>query len=265
MKTININGKDYVVTASTTKTTLRDDYLTNINTVNGTYITLTKGSLVKDANEGTASLPITVTETIQTVSTADATHKGLAEASDVKGYVDGQISTTIQGLDKANSTVGTNVQVSYEEVDGIVTITNVAGPAADVTSDDAAVATVEVVQTDGKVTDVVVTTNAISVDATNLSVNSTTGAVTGANIANIKSYIDAKAGAANTTINATGKGIVVNSTTGSSDETIYTVNVELAQNAVVGETTTLSQAGNLLKITSDNKLTISDTWDCGTY
>ena len=265
VKTVNINGKNYNVPENSTTVTLGTDYITNVTTSGATYVNAVVGTAVKNTTAGTVTLPITINEKIQAVSTADSSHMGLAEASDVRSYVD----TTIQGLDKANSTVGTNIQVSYEEVDGIVTITNVAGPNASPTSDDAAVANVQVVQTDGEITDVVVTN--VSADVTynatagTLTADTATGAVTGGDIATIKSYIDAKAGAANTTINATGEGITVNSTTGSSQETIYQVNVELAPNAVVGNTTTLSQAGNLLKITSDHKLTISDTWDCGEY
>lgn len=67
---------------------------------------------------------------------------------------------------------------------------------SDTTSDDAAVATVEVVETDGKITDVVVTNVSAGVSAggdagaRTLNATNDTGAVTGADIATIKKYVD---------------------------------------------------------------------------
>lgn len=67
---------------------------------------------------------------------------------------------------------------------------------ADVISDDAAVATVKVVEEDGKIKDVVVTNVSAGVSAAGdagartLSATTNTGAVTGADIATIKKYVD---------------------------------------------------------------------------
>ena len=67
---------------------------------------------------------------------------------------------------------------------------------ADFTSDDDAVATVKVVETDGKITDVVVTNVSAGVSAAGnagartLTADTETGAVTGADIAAIKTYVD---------------------------------------------------------------------------
>ena len=67
---------------------------------------------------------------------------------------------------------------------------------ATVSSDDSAVATVEVIETNGKIADVVVTNVSAGVSAggnagaRTLTANTGTGAVTGADIATIKSYID---------------------------------------------------------------------------
>lgn len=124
-----------------------------------------KVSATTDANNN-VTLDSAVGLTVQAVSTADSTHMGLAEASDVKSYVDDKISA----LD------------------------------ADITSDDAAVADVEVKQVDGVITDVVVTTNAAGVSYTasgastqpGLTVTDTNGAVTGNDIAAIKNYVDDK-------------------------------------------------------------------------
>lgn len=72
----------------------------------------------------------------------------------------------------------------------------ITGLDADVTSDDAAVATVKVVETDGKITDVVVTNVSAGVSASGnegartLIADTATGAVTGADIATIKDYVD---------------------------------------------------------------------------
>lgn len=72
----------------------------------------------------------------------------------------------------------------------------IAGLDADITSDDAAVATVKVVETDGKITDVVVTNISANVSAggntgdRTLTAGTDTGAVTGADIAAIKTYVD---------------------------------------------------------------------------
>ena len=71
---------------------------------------------------------------------------------------------------------------------------------ATVTSDDAAVATVKVVEANGKITDVVVTNKGAGVTHTaatesaeaNLTATNATGAVVGSDIAKIKSYVDEK-------------------------------------------------------------------------
>lgn len=72
----------------------------------------------------------------------------------------------------------------------------IAGLDSDITSDDAAVAKVQVVEVDGKITDVVVTNVSAGVSAAGdagartLTADTETGAVTGADIAAIKTYVD---------------------------------------------------------------------------
>ena len=72
----------------------------------------------------------------------------------------------------------------------------IAGLDTDVTSDDAAVAKVQVIETDGIITDVVVTNVSAGVTtdgeagSRTLSATTATGAVTGADIATIKDYVD---------------------------------------------------------------------------
>ena len=52
----------------------------------------------------------------------------------------------------------------------------------------------------------------------------------------------------------------------SSNIKTYTVKTDLATNAhAIGSTAYNTNASNLLLIGSDGKLTIEDTWDCGTY
>lgn len=136
---------------------------------------------------GTA-LTIGATATVQPMATASAStsapKKGLAEASDVKTYVDAEVAKAKQAGADASAKVDTAI----------------AALNATVTSDDAAVATVKVVEAKGKITDVVVTNVGAGVVHTaaaenaeaNLTATTATGAVIGSDIAKIKSYIDEK-------------------------------------------------------------------------
>ena len=139
------------------------------------------------SQSGTA-LTVGATATIQPMATASAEtsapKKGLAEASDVKTYVD----TEVAEAKKASSDASAKVD------------TAIAALNAAVTSDDAAVATVKVVEANGKITDVEVTNIGAGVTHTaatesaeaNLTATTATGAVIGSDIAKIKSYIDEK-------------------------------------------------------------------------
>lgn len=143
-----------------------------------------KATVTKD---GTA-LTVGATATVQPIATASAEasapKKGLAEASDVKTYVD----TEVAKAKKAGTDASTKVDTAIAALD------------AEVTSDDAAVAKVKVVETDGKITDVVVknvgaevTYTAATEDAVaNLTATTITGAVVGSDIDKIKSYVDEK-------------------------------------------------------------------------
>lgn len=64
---------------------------------------------------------VKVTGITQNVASADASHMGLAEASDVKAYVDGQI----QALDANVSGESGAVKVQVVEADGVITNVNV--------------------------------------------------------------------------------------------------------------------------------------------
>ena len=116
---------------------------------------------------GSGYVPIAVSGGIET-TLSPSSDNNIPTTNAVKIYVD----TAIQGLD------------------------------TDVTSDDATVATVRVVEADGVITDVIVTNVSAGVAYTassgqtgpNITASTSTGAVTGADIATIKSYVDALAG-----------------------------------------------------------------------
>lgn len=139
------------------------------------------------SKSGTA-LTVGATATVQPIATASAEisapKKGLAEASDVKTYVDTEVAKAKQAGADASAKVDTAI----------------AALNATVTSDDAAVATVKVVEAKGKITDVVVTNVGAGVVHTaaaenaeaNLTATTATGAVIGSDIAKIKSYVDEK-------------------------------------------------------------------------
>lgn len=354
IKTVVVNGKSYTVDSGTGTTVTLHDAITSITDGDGNITTDTAYTdayidtevtvvSTKDTTNGTYEAQVTSAAKvkIQAVADADSTHMGLAEASDVKDYVD----TTIEGLDKVSTDVtGTNVKITYKEENGIVTIatvtetyatvgndlsvstntglvtgadiekvktyigtrvqdlnvdetpvtgTNVsfkyketngvveigtlvvdyAGVTVDttagqaptmtvtdgtklavgsdvekgkeytdakvayeisqlgttVTSDDAAVATVQVVEANGKITEVNVTNVSAGVTGndTTLSATTDTGAVTGADIAKIKAYIDGQIGtaAAVTDIIST---ITVNDTNRTNIATIGTTNITAA-------------------------------------
>lgn len=311
VKSVTVNGKQYTVDNNSTNITLTDV----ITAINGeTAITGGDTNFVKvtaatsnDTTTGTNVTTLSTTAKVQAVATASASNQGLAEASDVKAYVDGEIQkldvneyqqasvdvdstnhtstlkikgiqetdgkiaaatttpttdvaidgeydatnnkiatqSTVSGIvenldvaDYAQATVDTTTTAGQtsitikgiKEVDGEIgasasaqdttivadgtyndssnklatqsTVTNAINTLdADVTSQQAAVATVEVVETDGKVTAVNVANVAAGVSYTaskassapNLTASTGTGAVTGADIATIKSYVDDKA------------------------------------------------------------------------
>lgn len=143
-----------------------------------------KATVSKSGN----TLTVGATATIQPMATASAEtsapKKGLAEASDVKSYVDAEVAKAKQAGADASAKVDTAI----------------AALNATVTSDDAAVATVKVIEAKGKITDVIVTNVGAGVTHTaatesaeaNLTATTATGAIVGSDIAKIKSYVDEK-------------------------------------------------------------------------
>ena len=67
----------------------------------GNYITTTIGS--KTGNNGAKTQAIGVSVTVQAMSSADVSHKGLAEASDIKAYVDNLVSSGINYKGSVNN------------------------------------------------------------------------------------------------------------------------------------------------------------------
>lgn len=83
---ITAAGNNYATSAQGTKA---DNALQSISASGDAYITASAGA--KAGN----SQAITVSTKVQAVSSASASAKGLAEASDVKNYVDNHVSTTL--------------------------------------------------------------------------------------------------------------------------------------------------------------------------
>ena len=83
---ITTAGKKYATSAQGTKA---DNALQSVSASGDDYITASAGA--KAGN----SQAITVSTKVQAVSSASASAKGLAEASDVKNYVDNHVSTTL--------------------------------------------------------------------------------------------------------------------------------------------------------------------------
>lgn len=240
VKSVTVNGKTYTVDTNSTNITLTDVITaitgeTAITGGNTDFVKVTATTTKTEAN-GTNVTALSTTAKVQAVANADASNQGLAEASDVKAYVDREIQKLdVNEYQQASVDVDTTNHVStlkikgIQETDGKIaaatttpttdvaidgeydatnnkvatrsTVTNAINDLdADVTSDDAAVATVEVKQVDGVINDVVVTNVSAGVNytastastAANLTASTGTGAVTGADIATIKSYVDDK-------------------------------------------------------------------------
>lgn len=309
VKSVTVNGKQYTVDTNSTNITLTDviTAITGENAIasgNTDFVKVTATTKKTEA-DGTNITELSTTAKVQAVASAGASNQGLAEASDVKAYVDGEIqkldtteyqqasvevdttnhtsalkikgiqetdgkiaaatttpttdvaidgeynatsnkiatqstvsgivegldvgdykqatvdtatagqtSITIKGIKEVDGKIGASASAqdttivadgAYNETDNKLatqsTVTNaINGLDASITSDDDAVATVQVVETDGKITDVVVTNTRAGVNytpstastAADLTASTGTGAVTGADIATIKSYVDDK-------------------------------------------------------------------------
>ena len=230
--------------------------------------------------------------TVHTKAVADATAEatGLADAADVKAYVDSKVANvsaegddyvsasyddatskitvaadvqplTVGKVGEADSTLA-GVEKSLvdgkdvaEKVSAFVEARlgeEVAKLDSDVTSDDAAVAKVQVVEADGKITDVVVTNISAGVNRDGdaegdrkLAASNTTGAVTGADVALIKGYVDDRLG----------------DMTSAQDSSVAASDSSYVSMEVVMENGALSSASINLNV--DTALTAEGGWNAG--
>lgn len=79
-------------------------------------------------------LKVSAALTVQKVSTASAAAKGLAEASDVKSYVDGEIAkvTKVETLDSPDAAQTGQFVTAVSQTDGIITVSRAALAASDI-------------------------------------------------------------------------------------------------------------------------------------
>ena len=192
---LTLNDHEFGIDTSVIATTQSVTNVSNtVSSLSGTAVQNASAAAESNYVKATVSksgttLTVGATATVQPIATASAEpsapKKGLAEASDVKAYVDAEVAKAKQAGADASAKVDTAI----------------AALNATVTSDDVtAVATVKVVEANGKITDVVVTNIGAGVVHTaaaenaeaNLTATTATGAVIGSDIAKIKSYVDEK-------------------------------------------------------------------------
>lgn len=191
---LTLNDHEFGIDTSVIATTQSVTNVSSVvSTLSGTAVQSASAAAESNYVKATVSkngtaLTVGATATIQPMATASAStsapKKGLAEASDVKTYVDAEVAEAKKAGADASAKVDTAI----------------AALNATVTSDDAAVAKVKVVEANGKITDVevsnigagVVHTAAAENAEANLTATTATGAVVGSDIAKIKSYVDEK-------------------------------------------------------------------------
>ena len=99
---------------------IASDSVLSVNSgTNGTYVTLTVD------NTDAQNPVISVSDDIQAVASADASNQGLAEASDVKSYVDGEINTLSANAHTEIVTLSGNVIGNAESTSADTTILGV--------------------------------------------------------------------------------------------------------------------------------------------
>lgn len=99
-------------------------------------------------------LKVSAALTVQKVSTASAAAKGLAEASDVKSYVDGEISkvTKVETLDSPDAAQDGQFVTAVSQENGIITVSRAALAASDIPEIEIAKVTGLQAALDGKAT-----------------------------------------------------------------------------------------------------------------
>ena len=209
VKNITLNGKQYSVDNNSVNITLTDVItgVTGEAAISGgdTNYVKVAANTVKDTTNGTNVT--TLSTTVQLEEVADALTKD-SPASYTEGHYVIENGKLVSAVGKSTGdtyTIANNGLTTAADVAAYVeskTGEGISSLDADVTSDDQAVATVRVVEVDGKITDVVVTnvsagvtyTQSTASTAPDLAAGSSAaaqaGAVTGADIATIKSYVD---------------------------------------------------------------------------
>lgn len=156
-------------------------------TTQGNYVNV-KVTATKGANDDNYTLSTTSNVTTQAVSTADASHMGLAEASDVKTYVDAQVGTAVQSVDGSSTEKAKSVTASNYAT---VKVTASTDASKNVTLDSAIGLTVQAMS---------------SADSSHMGL---------AEASDVKSYVDTKAAVVNSSAT-----IPVNSTTATTLATV---------------------------------------------
>lgn len=118
------SGKKAADFATATQGGYADSALQSVSKgTDGSYVTTTVGT--KSGNNGAKDQTIGVAVTVQAMSSADATHMGLAEASDVKSYIDTKVAS------------GINYKGTVANYSALLALTNPqAGDMYNVTSDE---------------------------------------------------------------------------------------------------------------------------------
>ena len=205
VKNITLNGKQYAVDNNTVNITLTDVITgvtgeTAISDGDTNYVKVAANT-VKDTTNGTNVT--TLSTTVQLEEVADALTKDLTPTYASGHYVieNGKLVSAENKSTGDTYTITNNGLTTAADVAAYVeskTGEGISSLDADITSQNNAVATVEVVEVDGKITTVNVTnvsagvqyTQSTASTAPNLTATTSTGAVTGADIATIKSYVD---------------------------------------------------------------------------
>lgn len=111
------------------------------------------GGYITGSTDATGRV-ITLGSTTQTIAEANSTAKGLAEASDVKSYVDGEISKIIkvETLDSQDAAIKGQFVTAVSQSDGIITVSRAALVASDIPEIEIAKVTGLQTALDGKAT-----------------------------------------------------------------------------------------------------------------
>lgn len=215
VKSVTVNGKTYTVDTDSTNITLTEviTAITGENAIasgNTDFVKVT-ATTTKTEADGTNITALSTTAKVQAVASAGASNQGLAEASDVKAYVDGEIqkldTTEYQQasveVDTTNHTSALKIK-GIQETDGKIAAATTT-PTTDVAIDGEYNATSNKIATQSTVSDIV---KGLDVDDyAQATIDTATAGQTSITIKGIKEVdgkIGASASAQDTTIVADG-------------------------------------------------------------